>query len=127
MSHQRAGDPTQLLVDLEEQVVGVVAGGARFAGQSVYPPSRSARRRTLPTIVFGSSARNSIRDGTLYGASFSRQKARRSDSETAWPDRSTTHALTASPFTSSATPATPTSAIDGCDANTSSISRGHTW
>ena len=38
--------------------------------------SLSARRRTFPTIVFGSSVRNATRAGTLYGASFARQNVR---------------------------------------------------
>ena len=40
--------------------------------------SLSARLSTLPTIVFGSSVRNSTRDGTLYGARCCRQKSRSS-------------------------------------------------
>src|SRR5690606_33337213 len=37
------------------------------------PSSRSSRRDTLPTSVFGSSPRNSMNLGTLYGASRSRR------------------------------------------------------
>ena len=40
----------------------------------------STRRSTFPTIVFGSSVRNSTCAGTLYGASRSRQYARSSSS-----------------------------------------------
>src|SRR5262245_9692464 len=95
-----------------------------------YPPcrpsSRSARRSTLPTIVFGSSVRNSIFAGTLYGARCSRQNARSSGSVAFWPSRRTTHALTASIRSGSGTPATPTSRTAGCVASTSSTSRGQT-
>ena len=47
---------------------------SRRRGRSQLPDSpASTRRSTFPTIVFGSSFRNSTRAGTLYGASRSRQ------------------------------------------------------
>ena len=60
--------------------------------------SLNALRKTFPTIVLGSSARNSTCAGTLYGASSSRQNVRSSSSEAVVPTRSTTQAFTASPF-----------------------------
>ena len=90
-------------------------------------PSRSARLSTLPTIVFGSSVRNSNADGILYGARRSLQKSRSSDCVDACPERRTIQAWTTSPLTESMTPATPTSATAGCVAMTSSTSRGQTW
>jgi hypothetical protein len=45
---------------------GPSAGKERLSGISTgYPPSLSARRSTFPIKVFGRSARNSTRDGTL--------------------------------------------------------------
>src|SRR5205814_9061817 len=92
----------------------------------VLTESLDARGSTFPAIVFGSSGRNSTRAGTLYGASCSRQNARRSCSVAVCPERSTIQACTTSPLTGSLTPATPTSATAGCAASTSSTSRGHT-
>ena len=69
----------------------------------------SARRSTLPAIVFGSDSLNSTCAGLLYGASFCLQYARSSSTVGFVPARFTTHAFTTSPFTSSGTPATPTS------------------
>ena len=67
----------------------------------------SARRRTFPTCDFGSSATTSSSDGTLYGASRSRQNVLSSASVAVIPGRKTTNAFTVSPLILSGSPPPP--------------------
>src|SRR5207244_3983020 len=76
--------------------------------------SASARRSTLPTMLFGRSERNSIAAGILKRASDDAQRARSSSGVAEKPGRSTTNALTTSPRSGWGTPIAAASSTAGC-------------
>src|SRR5882672_8346833 len=102
--------------------------GHGWGPQGRVPSSRSSRRETLPTSVFGTSPRNSTTWGTLYSARRSRQNAFTWSSLTlprASPC-STTIALMRWPTAGSGTPTTPAALICGWPYSTSSTSLAKT-
>src|SRR6266571_991144 len=103
-------------------VTPVVPGAARFTSSS-----SSFRRSTLPTKVFGNSARNSTCLGTLNFASRCRQCSRSSVAVADTPSFSTTKASIFSPRRSWGMPTTQASLTFGCPQRHSSTSRGYTF
>src|SRR5262249_36875139 len=88
-------------------------------------PSNSAPTAgfvTLPIAFRGSTSTTKRRDGTLYPAIRCLAQERSSSSSSTHPACNTTQAATRSPHSSSGTPSTAHSAIDGCSRRASSIS-----
>src|SRR5437588_205993 len=101
-------DPSQL-VDLQPCLPAV-----SFTTREPRSSSASARRSTLPTVLFGRSERNSISAGILKRASDEAQCVRRSSAVAEAPGRSTTNAFTISPRPGSGTPIAAASSTAGC-------------
>src|SRR3989454_586550 len=102
-------DPSQL-VDLQPCLPAV-----SFTTRDARSSSASARRSTLPTMLFGRSERNSISAGILKRASDEAQCVLRSSASAEAPGRSTTKAFTTSPRSGSGTPIAAASSTAGCE------------
>src|SRR5438445_3105653 len=111
-------DPSQL-VDLQPCLPAV-----SFTTRDPRSSSASARRSTLPTVLFGRLERNSISAGILKRASDEAQCVRRSSAVAGTPGRRTTNAFTTSPRSGSGTPIAAASSTAGCAYSASSTSRG---